>query len=288
MKNIFKKNQIIITALAIMIVIAGYLSFTNNDKPEKKDTIETTNPDLEDYDDLTAVEGLDVAQATDGTTGDTTTDDTGAADNTAVDPTTTGTDETTGAENAADDANVEDTAAEEENDETTPVDTEEDDADELGDISDKDILEAANDVSDTGELDLEDGVPGEAVLASTTLDSGFFISNKISREQMRAKNREQYMEIIESPDIAEALKTDATNHLIELLDTAEKENATEIALGSRGFEDALVSIHDGKVDVVINAESINDQQLAIIEEEVKKKTEIAVKNMTIVPVVVAE
>ena len=38
MKNIFKKNQIIITALAIMIIIAGYLSFTNDDKLDDSGT----------------------------------------------------------------------------------------------------------------------------------------------------------------------------------------------------------------------------------------------------------
>ena len=37
MKRLFRKNQIIITALAIMIVIAGYLNFTaDQTKPVKK------------------------------------------------------------------------------------------------------------------------------------------------------------------------------------------------------------------------------------------------------------
>ena len=31
MKNIFKKNQIIITALAIMLAVAGYLNFSKED-----------------------------------------------------------------------------------------------------------------------------------------------------------------------------------------------------------------------------------------------------------------
>lgn len=38
MKRLFRKNQIIITALAIMIVIAGYLNFTaDQTKPVKKE-----------------------------------------------------------------------------------------------------------------------------------------------------------------------------------------------------------------------------------------------------------
>lgn len=43
MKRLFRKNQIIITALAIMIVIAGYLNFTaDQTKPVKK---EAESPD---------------------------------------------------------------------------------------------------------------------------------------------------------------------------------------------------------------------------------------------------
>lgn len=262
MKNIFKKNQIIITALAIMIVIAGYLSFTNNDKPDSKKSVETTNPDLDGI--VSELDGMEVVQ---DTTGDTTTGDT-----TDV--------------NTTDDANVLDTDVKD-NDETTPVETTAA-SDELGDISDDDILEAANDVSDTGELDLEEGVPGEAVLANTTIKAGSFISNKMEREQVRSKNKDTYLEIMEDPDIAEALKEDAVNRMMELTETAEKENATEILLKARGFEDALVSINDGKVDVIINAESISDQQLAIIEEVVKNKTEIPVINMSIVPVIIED
>lgn len=277
MKNIFKKNQVIITALAIMIVIAGYLSFTNNDKPGDQDTIEATNPDLEGYEEITQSDAMDVAQSTTDITGDTTTEDT-------TDGTTDGT--LTGTEDTTEDENLSTTAAEEDNDETTPVNTESDS--ELGDTDGEDILEAAADVTDTGDLDLDEGIPGEAVLASTTLDAGFFITNKLEREQMRARNKETYLEIIESPDVAEDLKKDTINRMIELTDIAEKENNTEIYLEARGFDGALVSINEGKVDVIINAESLNDQQVAIIEEVVKTKTGISVDNMSIVPVVVAE
>lgn len=41
MKNIFKKNQVIITALAIMIAVAGYLNFTQQDAKNASDNQET-------------------------------------------------------------------------------------------------------------------------------------------------------------------------------------------------------------------------------------------------------
>jgi len=38
MKNIFKKNQIIIVALAVMIIIAGYLNYSGRNDKDKANT----------------------------------------------------------------------------------------------------------------------------------------------------------------------------------------------------------------------------------------------------------
>jgi len=280
MKNIFKKNQIIITALAIMIVIAGYLSFTNKDKPDDADAIQTANPGLEDYDILTETEGTDLeADVTDGT------------DTTATDDASEETDAT--ADSATDDADAvateditDETTAEEDNDETVPVET----ADaETGDISDEDILANSQDVTDTGELNLEEEtVPGEAVLASTTIDAGYFSSAKINREQMRSKNKEAYRLIIDSPDATEALKKDAIASMLQLTDIAEKENSIEIVLGAKGFDEAVVSIDEEDVEVIVNASTITEQQAAIIEELVKRKANVTVEHIQITPVIIGE
>lgn len=268
-KNIFKKNQIIITALAIMIVIAGYLSFTNDDVQEP-DALQTVNPDEENYDVFSELEGMDVVTDTTNngdTIGDIADDIVDEADD-VLDP----------------DNNGEDTT--DENDETVPVETLDDSANELGELSDDDILANAKNVADNGELD--DGIPGEAVLVSATLDSGYFMSSKISREQSRAQNEAIFKAIMESPEATEAAKNEAMNALIELTGIREKENATEMLLGARGFEDSVVRITDGKVEVIVNAQNLTEQQLAIIEGVVKDKTDISVENISIVPVVVEE
>lgn len=262
MKNIFKKNQIIITALAIMIVIAGYLSFTNKDKVKttEKD-IQTMEQNVAGKDVLTEKDDdKDVAQGTttNDTTGTTTNDTTKTTAKTTITPTV-----------APASSNAE--------------------TDELGDISDDDILKTAKNVTDTNELEQkEKDVPGEAVLASTTLDSGFFSSQKLEREQVRASNKETLMAIINNAKVAEADKKVATKKMVEITEIATMENATETLLRAKGFEDAIVSINDGKADVVINASNITKQQLAIIENIVKTKTNFDVKNISINPVVVSE
>jgi stage III sporulation protein AH len=296
MKNIFKKNQIIITALAIMICIAGYLSFTNDDKKKDADSVATVTDGQEDADAITGTEDADLAEDTadaeDAADAEDTADITDAAEETdAADAEDVSDDK----DADADTGNDEDAAAVDEEDtqtadaedgETVPVESESG----TEDISDEDILNTANDVTDTGELDLndDDTTPGEAVLASTTLDAGYFSSAKITREQMRSRNRETLMMIIESPDVSDAEKKAATDSLIQLTNIAEKENSIEILLQAKGFDEAVVSIDDGDVEVIVNAESITEQQTAIIEDLVTRKADVTVDHITITPVVMGE
>lgn len=258
MKNIFKKNHIIITALAIMIVIAGYLSFTNKDTPKDTDKIAAANPDVDGYDEFTEVNGFEVVTDTTGTNDTTDTDTTDTGD---TDVNTTGTEDDTGVD--------------------TNLDAE---ADELGDISDEDLI----DVTDKGELNLEDGVPGEAVLANASIDASYFLTSKLDREQLRAKNKATLMDIIGSTDISAEDKQAAIDKMIKLTEVAEKEGAAEVLLQAKGFDGAIVYIVDDKVNVVVNAKNLSDQQLAIIEDVVKGQTGASIDNIHINPVVVEE
>ncbi len=266
MKNIFKKNHIIITALLIMIVIAGYLSFTNSDTVGDTDDVTTVlNPDTDEYDRFTELDGMEVVTDTDDTD---VTDDEDITDDTDV---------TDDDDEVLDDTDVDDEDAELE-----------DEADELGDISDEDILSSAQNVSDNGELDLEEGVPGEAVLASAVVDGSFYISSKLDREQTRSKQKANLFDIIESDKVSEELRNEATNKMFELTDNFAKEDSAEKLLEAKGFSNSLVYIVNDKATVLVDAETLTDQQLAIVESVVADQTGIAVEKITINPAVIAE
>ena len=59
MKKVFKKNQVIITALAIMIAVAGYLSFSDADVGMKEASTETADSNILEDDVLKDIESLD-------------------------------------------------------------------------------------------------------------------------------------------------------------------------------------------------------------------------------------
>ncbi len=130
--------------------------------------------------------------------------------------------------------------------------------------------------------------PGEAILTSGLSVSDYIASVQLSREQVRARSRETLLNIINNTNIEEAAKQEAIQNMIELTEIAEKENAAETLLMAKGFADPVVSISADKVDVVINAASITDPQRAQIEDIVKRKAEVSAESIIITLLNLAE
>ena len=283
MKKILKNNSIIITALCIMIAIVWYLNYTDGDKAK---VVSGDNAVLEgvtddyDYTGNTLTEnGLELNDLLEMENESATTDQaTQATDDTDLQMT----EGITSEDEQMTDLSDEDLAAAEETAAT----------DETGEVTDEVTAQDSVIVSDTGEIIGDDetnpSTPGEAVLASSTISSSYFASAKLTREQNRAKEKETLMDMIENEALSDEVKKEATDSMLALNDIMEKENATELLLEAKGFEGAVVSIIDDVVDVVINAPTITEQQIAQIESIVKRKTGVEAENIVINPVVVEE
>lgn len=227
MKKLLRKNQIIITALVVMVALAGYLSLTDDSE--------------------LAVGVLNQQDAENGT------------DGTAPENAETENQTAESVSQAAAMGNSEDDAAGSEV---------ADDA--VTDISDEDIASKEN--------------AGEAVLVNNTVTSDYFEAAKLSREQTRAKNKETLLELVNSDSASEVQKEKAMNEIVAMTAVNEKETATENLLAAKGFQDVVVTIVDDSVDVIVNAESLTEQQIAQIEDVVKRKSECASDKIVISPV----
>jgi stage III sporulation protein AH len=153
---------------------------------------------------------------------------------------------------------------------------------ELLDISDEDLETASEDIESLDE-DVVDGTPGEAVLTSGEA-SAVVAEAKVTREQVRAQNKESLNEIINNENLTEDQKQEAVNQLVEMTDLAEKEAAAETLLASKGFTDAVVSLTSDSADVVVNATELSDANRAQIEDIIVRKTGIAAQNIVITPI----
>ena len=254
-KNIFKKNQIIIFALAIMIAIAGYLNFSRDKTNESE--LEEAASSVVDNELFADIEGESYSDLADISDEDELASSEASNDSLVVvnDPVTT--EGTIVADKEPADSKDGDVAAE-----NADVDAAE---------------ETANDV--------ESSAPGEAILASTTISSSYFSTARLTREQTRAKNSERLMDIISDTNTSEDLRDQASNALMELTIIAEKESSTEILLEAKGFSGAVVSIVEESVDVIVNSPALNEQDMAIIEDVVMRKTGAEATNIVITCVV---
>ena len=124
--------------------------------------------------------------------------------------------------------------------------------------------------------------PGSVVLTSGTgVSSGIISQAKLNREQIRAKNKESLMDIINNAALTETSKAEAVAKLSQITDNSEKEIAAELLLEAKGFEDVVVSMLDGNVDVVVNKTTLTDYEKAQIEDVVKRKTGVTTDKITI-------
>lgn len=237
MKNMMKKNQIMITALAIMIAIAGYLNFAGSRISEEEimetgaDSAVIAKEDAPDTEDTQVASLFEISD-----------EDMEAAENYDI---------------ASLDSDV---------------------VSEEPDYLDETMQESM--AENTGDELSDQSVPGEAVFtSSSSLDS--LSGAKLLKEQVRARNKETLLEIINNVNISDEQKQEAIDGMIAITDAAEKETAAEILLQAKGFDDAVVSIADGMVDVVINTSDLTEAQRAQIEDIVVRKTGIGAENIVI-------
>lgn len=250
-KRIFRKNQIMITALAIMIAVAGYLNFAgeqigeedflSQDGSETALTYEMT--DISD-EDMYAIAMTDEAdgQLTDYT-------DLASLDSDYIEE--------------ADNYLAENMEIIGDSDETTLA------------------MEVNADAEAASEEDVVlEEVPGEAVFTSATGVTSL-AGAKLLKEQTRAQNKEALLEIIDNASLTEEAKQEAVDSMIAMTETAQKETDAEMLLEAKGYTETVVSISDGTADVMIGAVSLTDTQTAQIIDIVQRKTEVAPENIII-------
>ena len=252
MKNMFKRNQIMITALAIMIAVAGYLNFAGTTIGEEEMVSAGAQTVQEDAEELSDPLQEDV---------------------TADIPSLDSDDEAAAVDNFLD------------------SDMQTADGTEVSIVSEyltqeqqqADASDAVSQDAQIQDAEVQDGeTPGEAVYTSSSGVSTLS-GARLLKEQTRAKNKETLLEIINNANIAENQKQEAVDNMIAMTDVAERETAAEILLEAKGFADAVVTISGEGADVVVAMASLTDAQCAQIEDIVSRKAGVAAENIVINP-----
>ena len=210
MKKIIKKNQFIVTFLAVLIAVAGYLNYADN-ADKKKEAAKVNGTTYESvYDGDNLLTGDNDIESLDGE-----------------------------------------------------------------DANNKETKESA------GEETTKE--PGAAVLTNGTNLASYMAQARLNREQIRSKNKETLLQVINNNDISEGEKKKAVKSMVKLTELNEKENTIETLLKAKGFDDIVVTISDKQADVIISEKEVDDAKRAQIEDVIKRKAGVSVDNITITP-----
>lgn len=259
MKKIFKKNQVMIVALALMIAVAGYLNFAGTNVAEE----EVASMDDNMVQDENGVALLDLSE-----------EDIASLDSEYVEMGDLYTDVVMDVEN-----NEELSAFISETVESADVEAQLAAQETTG----EDVSAQLGESELALESETVDEIPGEAVFTSSGAINNL-ADAKLLKEQTRARNNENLMDIINNENLSEAQKTEAIQTMIALTDIAEREMSAEILLEAKGFANAVVSITGESADVCVALSELTAVQQAQIIDIVQRKTGILAENIVITPI----
>lgn len=269
-KKILRKNQIMITALAVMIAVAGYLNFAGT-KIGEEDFISVDGSSSELTYEISDEDmyAISLREDTDGTI-----KDYAAATGTEGDIPSLDTDDVTVTDNyLSNGMDVTSDSALTANADGTELQA----SDEAADGT---ATALASNTDESGATVIEQEIPGEAVFTSASGVSTL-AGAKLLKEQTRAQNKESLMEIIQSEELTEDAKKDAVNSMITLTETAQKESDAQMLLEAKGFTQTVVSISGDSADVMVEAASLTEAQTAQIIDIVQRKTAVSAENIII-------
>ena len=111
--------------------------------------------------------------------------------------------------------------------------------------------------------------------------SDYFINFQSERNNIRAQEIDYLRSIISQQGTDKETLDNAQNRLLELVNNMEQEFSIENKIKARGFLDAAVLLKNGMVSVIIDGDSLTDEDVARILDIVKNETGIAAEQIRI-------
>lgn len=238
-----KKSEFIIYAIALMLVTAGYFSYTTN----LEESVETyaeenqilgeetnTTEDDSNIGDATLVNSEDVVD-----------------ENTMIDTSIAETEDTESSAN-----NIDDT----DNDDETMIDT--------ADTNDNSELDNTTDTSSTTE--------------STNDSDDYFASSKLDRDTNFASMISTYTAMIENDNVSETQKGVAMQEITKINETKSAIMICENLISTKGFKNCVIFINNDSVNVVVQKDGgLTKDGVAQIQNIISREIGTKIENIHI-------
>lgn len=109
----------------------------------------------------------------------------------------------------------------------------------------------------------------------------YILDMKMTREKQRNDLAQDLNEMINNPSTSEEARKEASTMKLQLVKDQDNELKIENILSTKGFENALVYISDGKVNVVVSEEKLTESDAAKIFDLVAQEANVKYENIKV-------
>lgn len=129
---------------------------------------------------------------------------------------------------------------------------------------------------------INDTATGDASEQGTVTQT-FFSTARSERDSTRESEFLYLDAIMQSEQSTDSAKAEAQEQKLTLVNRMEKELALETLIKARGFEDAIVTIGDKGVSIVVNSTEITEEQANQILSDVVGETTFKPTEVKVIP-----
>lgn len=125
---------------------------------------------------------------------------------------------------------------------------------------------------------------GAASVAVTAEQNDPVTQFRTEREQLRSRQTGELNDIIHDSSTDAETASLAKRQLMDLMKRQEAEQRLEGILAIRGFEDALVTVSDASVNVILRADALTRRETAVILDLALRETGVTAGNVKILTI----
>lgn len=238
----FKKNQIVIFVIALMLVTAGYLNFANQQK-NNQNLLATSS--LADSEEMAAIGDATLVSA-----------------NQVVEE-----------ENQNNIVNTESNNTNSEisnsvNNENTEKNN------NVNDISNSNVNNENPNAQTNNQVNAQTN-------SQTSTEDGYFAQSRLDRDNMYSQMLENYQKILETDNLASEEKSNAQEEIQRINNEKNAIMIAENLIKTKGFEDVVLFVNNGNVTAVVKANSLDEQQVAQIQNIITRELNVKVNKINV-------
>jgi hypothetical protein len=122
----------------------------------------------------------------------------------------------------------------------------------------------------------------ETTETKTENETDYYANAKLNRDKMYAEMISNYEKIINNQNASEAQKSIATQEITKINNTKNAIMISENLIGTKGFNNCVILVNDGSVNVVVNVQGgLNKENIAKLQNIVSRELKVEIDNIHI-------